>query len=155
MLCMAGPYAPGQKYFFPLATLMAGLLLAAEPFATRLLARESRHRLISRLNKTVMTVYLWHMAPTILVAAAFYPTGIAPQPPIGTLRWWQLRAVWWVILAVILAPLTWTVMRLERPLLRLPAGLGRSGPWSPVLLTAGTAPLAVSPARPRLPRRSP
>lgn len=38
-----------------------------------------------------MTVYLWHFVPVIAVAVAFYPTGVMPQPVIGTARWWELR----------------------------------------------------------------
>ncbi len=134
-----GNTTPPSIALLAYAAAQVGLLLAAEPVATRLLASPRPWRLVSRLNKTVMTVYLWHMAPIILVAVAFYPTGIAPQPVIGTLHWWELRLAWWVILGAILVPLTWAVMRLERPLLRLPAGLGRTGPWSPPLLAAGTA----------------
>jgi hypothetical protein len=30
-----------------------------------------------------MTVYLWHFVPVIIVAAAFYPTGVMPQRAVG------------------------------------------------------------------------
>jgi hypothetical protein len=41
---------------------------------TRLLARSRRwRRRIQRLNGTVITVYLWHFAPVLVIAAALYP----------------------------------------------------------------------------------
>lgn len=134
-----GNTTPPSIALLTYAAAQVGLLIAAEPAATRLLVSARRWQALSRLNKTVMTVYLWHMAPIVLVAAAFYPTRIAPQPAIGTLHWWELRLAWWAVLGAILIPLVWAVMRLERPLLRLPPGLGRPGPWSPALLTVGIA----------------
>ena len=86
-----------------------------------------------------MTVYLWHMAPVIVIAVAFYPTGVMPQPTVGTAQWWELRPAWLALLTAVLAPLVIAVMRAERPMLRLPAGLGPAGSWSPVLLLLGIA----------------
>ena len=117
----------------------AGLVLAAEPAAARLLARPRLWRRVTRLNEATMTVYLWHFVPVIVVAVAFYPTGVMPQPAIGTARWWELRPAWFALLTVVLVPLVIAVMRAERPMIRLPAGIGPPGPWSPVLLLAGLA----------------
>ena len=52
--------------------------------ATRLLARPRLWGRVARLNETAMTVYLWHFVPVIVVAAAFYPTGVMPQPAVAT-----------------------------------------------------------------------
>ncbi len=35
-------------------------------------------------DRRMRTVYLWHFVPVIVIAAAFYPTGVMPQPAIGT-----------------------------------------------------------------------
>jgi len=86
-----------------------------------------------------MTVYLWHFVPAIVVAVVFYPAGVMPQPAIGTARWWELRPAWFALLTVVLVPLVAALMRAERPMSRLPAGIGPPGPWSPVLLLAGLA----------------
>jgi hypothetical protein len=94
-----------------------------------------------------MTVYLWHMAPVIVIAVAFYPTGIMPQPVIGTAAWWLTRLAWLGLLTVVLMPLIAVIMWAERPMLRLPAGIGRPGWWSPLLLVAATAAAAVALAR--------
>ncbi len=121
------------------SAVQAGLVIAAAPAATRLLARPRLWRRVTRLNEATMTVYLWHFVPVIIVAVAFYPTGIMPQPAIGTARWWELRPAWLALLTVVLVPLVIAVMRAERPMIRLPAGLGRPGPWSPALLLVGLA----------------
>jgi len=118
----------------------AGLVLAVEPAAARLLSRRPRlGRSVTRLNEATMTVYLWHFVPVVVVAVAFYPTGVMPQPAVGTVRWWELRPAWFGLLTVVLVPLVIAVMRVERPMIRLPAGLGRPGPWSPLFLLAGLA----------------
>ena len=62
-----------------------------------------------------------------------------PQPAIGSAQWWELRPAWFAVLTVLLAALTMLVMRAERPLLKLPAGGGPPGPWSPAILLAGLA----------------
>ncbi len=114
-----------------------GLVLAAEPTVSRLLARPRPWRWVTKLNQATMTVYLWHFVPAIVIAVAFYRTGILPQPAIGTAQWWEQRAVWLALLAVVLALLVTVLMPVERRVARLPAGLGRAGPWSPVLLAFG------------------
>jgi len=121
------------------AAVQAGLVLAAESAASRLLARPGLWQRVRRLNAAVMTVYLWHFVPVIVIAVAFFPTGVLPQPAVGTAQWWELRPAWLALLTVVLVPLVMVVMRAEGPMLRLPAGLGPSGPWSPVLLVLGLA----------------
>jgi hypothetical protein len=73
------------------AAAQAGLVLAAERPVSRLLARPRPWRLVRRLNAMVMTVYLWHFVPVIIIAVAFYPTGVMPQPAVGSAEWWELR----------------------------------------------------------------
>ncbi len=129
------------------AAAQAGLVLAAEPALARIVARPRPWTWVRRLNGTVMTVYLWHFVPAIVVATAFYPTGVLPQPAVGTAEWWALRPAWFALLTVVLVPLVVAVMRAERPMLRLPAGLGRPGPWSAVLLVTGLVAASVALAR--------
>jgi hypothetical protein len=69
---------------------------------------------------------------------AFYPTGIMPQPAIGSGEWWLTRLAWFGLLTVVLVVLVAAINWAERPMLRLPTGAGPSGWWSPVLLVAGT-----------------
>jgi len=119
------------------AAVQVGLVLAAEPAAARPLARPGRWHHVQRLNNAVMTAYLWHFVPVLVIAAAFYPTGMMPQPAIGTAQWWQLRPAWLGLLTVILVPVVLAIMWAERPMRRLPAGIGPATSWSPVLLLAG------------------
>jgi hypothetical protein len=62
-----------------------------------------------------------------------------PWPAVGTARWREVRPAWFALLIVVLVPMVIAVMRAERPMIRLPAGLGTPGPWSRVLLVAGLA----------------
>jgi fucose 4-O-acetylase-like acetyltransferase len=128
---------PPSVALLAFAAAQAGLLLAAEPAAARLLARPRWWQPVTRLNATTMTVYLWHMVPVIIVAVACYPTGVLPQPAAGSAAWWALRPAWFALLAAVLVPLVAAVMWAERPLRRLPAGVGPTGAWSPVVLAAG------------------
>ncbi|MFE9491071.1 acyltransferase [Streptomyces sp. NPDC006641] len=130
----AGNTTPPSIALLAFAATQTGLLLAVEPAVERLLARPWRWRLVSRLNRTVMTVYLWHMTPVIIVAVTFYPTGVMPQPTVGSAQWWALRPAWITLLTALLVPLTMGVMWTQRPLRLLPAGLGAAGWWSPVLV---------------------
>jgi fucose 4-O-acetylase-like acetyltransferase len=119
---MVNNAVPPSVPLLAFAAVQAGLLLAAEPAASRLLARASRPwRAVSWLNDRVLTVYLWHMVPVIIVAVALYPTGIMPQPAINSAGWWALRPAWIAALAVVLAPAALWLARLERPLPVRPA----------------------------------
>lgn len=135
----SGNTNPPSVALLAFALAQAGLLLALEPALTRLLARPGLWRLVQRLNTTVMTVYLWQFWPVIVVAIVCYPTGLMPQPAVGSAQWWALRPAWFALLTVVLVPLVMAVMRAQRWLLRLPAGVGPPGPWSPAILLAGLA----------------
>ena len=131
------------------AAAQLGLVLAAEPAASRLLARPGLWRLVTRLNDRAMTVYLWHMAPVIVIAVAFYPTGVMPQPAIGTAQWWVLRLAWLALLTAVLVPVvaafTWADRTRE---VRLPAGAWPDPrPGSALVLLAGVLAVMVGLAR--------
>jgi fucose 4-O-acetylase-like acetyltransferase len=133
----SGNTNPPSVALLAFALTQSGLVLSLEPAVTRLLQRPRLWRLTQRLNATTMTVYLWHFVPPVIIAVACYPTGVLPQPAVGTGEWWLLRLAWWGLLTVVLVPLVAVVMRAERWLPRLPAGVGPAGPWSPALLAAG------------------
>jgi hypothetical protein len=131
--------APPSIALLAYAAAQIGLVLIAEPAATRLLASPRRWHRVERLNNAVMTVYLWHFVPVLVIAAAFHLTGVMPQPAIGTAQWWELRPAWLGLLTVVLVPMVMVIMWAERPMRRLPAGIGPARPWSPVLLLTGLA----------------
>ncbi|HUD37229.1 MAG TPA: acyltransferase [Streptosporangiaceae bacterium] len=128
------------------AAAQTGLLLAVEGAGQRLLARTRAWRLVSRLNETTMTVYLWHMLPVVLVAVIIYPAGLMPQPGVGSWQWWALRPAWIALLGLVLVPLVVLVRRLELALdrtarvgwrgIRRQSAVG-GGRWLPWLVAAG------------------
>jgi hypothetical protein len=134
-----GNTTPPSIALLAFAAAQTGLILAAEPAVSRWLARPRRWRLVTRLNGSCMTVYLWHMVPVVIVAVALYPTAVLPQPAIGSALWWLTRPAWLGACALILALLVALVRRAQRPLLRLPTDLGTSGRWSGPLLVVGIA----------------
>ena len=98
------------------AAAQTGLVVLVEPAVTRMLDRGNRGRRIERLNASAMTVYLWHMAPVVLIATAVYPRVTVPQPVIGSAEWWALRPMWLAVLGAVLVPVTLAVDRLQRRL---------------------------------------
>jgi hypothetical protein len=120
------------------ALAQTGVVLAAEGRVLRWLERARIWALVSRANGVVMTLYLWHMAPVIVVAVALYPSGLLAQPPLGSAGWWELRVAWVAILAVLVAPMAAVLGRLEQT--SRPAGaIAPAGPKAPGLLLAGIA----------------
>jgi len=146
---------PPSVALLAFAAAQAGLLLAAEPVMSRLLARARRlWQLVTWLNNRVLTVYLWHMTAVVIAAVALYPTGVLAQPAIGSAGWWALRPAWIASLAIILAPAAIWLARLEQPLLRRPASPARRcGPSRSraalafVLVAVGVAAAGVALAR--------
>jgi fucose 4-O-acetylase-like acetyltransferase len=120
---------PPSVALLAFAAVQAGLLLAAEPFISRLLAAAPRlWQRITWLNDRVLTVYLWHMVPVVIVAVALYPTGLLAQPPIGSAGWWALRPLWIATLAIVLTPAALWLARFEQPLHRRTAARPARGP---------------------------
>ncbi|WP_222426699.1 acyltransferase family protein [Amycolatopsis rhizosphaerae] len=81
----------------------AGLLVGAAPAVTAWLRRSRIRGGLARLNTLAMALYLWHMVPVVLVAPVVYPSGLFPQPPLGSAFWWWTRLAWLAILAVVMA----------------------------------------------------
>jgi fucose 4-O-acetylase-like acetyltransferase len=102
------------------AFAQAGLLMALAPFVDRALKAARVHRPLSVANSAVMGLYLWHMVPVVIVALIGYPTGLLPQPPMGSADWWLLRLVWVaaisVVMLLLMSLLMWQRSRLAAPL---------------------------------------
>jgi hypothetical protein len=112
---------PPSVALLAFAAVQTGVLLAAEPAVSRLLAGAPRlWQWVTWLNDRVLTVYLWHMTPVVVVAVALYPTGLLPQPAIDSAGWWALRPAWIAALALVLAPAAIWLARFERPLRHRP-----------------------------------
>ncbi|MFE5587646.1 acyltransferase [Kitasatospora sp. NPDC056531] len=144
----AGNTTPPSIALLAFAAAQCGLLLAAQPAGRRLVATAKRQDRIARLNRAVMTLYLWHPVPVVIVAITLYPAGIVPQAAVGSWQWWALRPLWIAVLALLLVPLALAVQRAQRPLRRLAADPVRGGRRSAVLLACGLA--VILPALARL-----
>ncbi|WP_033282140.1 acyltransferase family protein [Streptomyces sp. NRRL F-525] len=93
-----------------------GVALLLAPVLRRLLEGERLWRVVRPLGGASMTLYLWHMLPVLIVAAAFYLTGLAPEPAYGSGSWWVLRVPWVVVLGVLLVGVVGVLGPLERGL---------------------------------------
>ncbi|MEU5111520.1 acyltransferase family protein [Streptomyces longwoodensis] len=96
-----------------------GLALLAAPAVRRWLERERVWRGVGRLGSLSMTLYLWHMLPVLVVAAAFYLPGLAPRPAFGSAAWWAWRVPWVLVLGAVLVCAVRALMPLERLLASL------------------------------------
>lgn len=128
------------------AAAQSGLLLAAAPFVDRALKAARAQRPLAVANSAVMGLYLWHMVPVVIVALIGYPTGLLPQPPMGSAEWWLGRLVWvaavGVVAAVLMAFLYWQRAWLAAPLPSLTAPL--AGGWGLAALIVGAVVSAVA-----------
>lgn len=107
-----------------------GLALLLAPAVRRLLERERVWRAVRPLGGVTMTLYLWHMLPVLVIAGAFYLTGLAPQPGYGSAGWWALRVPWLVVLGVVLVGVVAALRPLERGLGVLYERGGTERPWA-------------------------
>ncbi|MYS19305.1 Fucose 4-O-acetylase [Streptomyces sp. DvalAA-14] len=122
------------------AVAQIGLCLLLAPAVRRLLDRGWVWRAVRPVGGASMTLYLWHMLPVLVLAAAFYLTGLAPEPAFGSAGWWGLRAPWLLLLAAVLAGVVRALRPLERGLARVyERTRPDDGPRRPWLLWPGVA----------------
>ncbi|MFF5298283.1 acyltransferase [Streptomyces sp. NPDC013161] len=93
-----------------------GVALLLAPVLRRLLEGGQLWRVVRPLGGASMTLYLWHMLPVLIAAAAFYLTGLAPEPAYGSGGWWVMRVPWVVVLGVVLVGVVRVLGPLERGL---------------------------------------
>ncbi|ETZ72380.1 acyltransferase family protein, partial [Mycobacterium sp. MAC_080597_8934] len=118
-----------------------GIVMAAAPALNRALRAIRAERGLSIANNNIMALYLWHMIPVVIVAIVGYPAGLLPQPPEGSVQWWQARLEWVAVLSAVTAVemvLLWWARRLfaaPLPLLGVPLPARAAEP----VLLAGAA----------------
>jgi peptidoglycan/LPS O-acetylase OafA/YrhL len=134
--------APPSTALLAFAIAQAGLCLLAAPAGRRLLRREWLWRVVGPVGRASMSLYLWHMLPVIIAAAAFYLTDLAPEPAVGSGVWWALRPVWLLLLGVLLAGVLWVLRPLEYGLYRC-YGRSVTRPLGGLGLAAGLALIVV------------
>ncbi|WP_405014461.1 acyltransferase family protein [Kitasatospora sp. NBC_01539] len=127
------------------AVAQCAVCLLLAPAAGRAL-RPARARRAARATAAAsMALYLWHMVPVLVLAAALYLPGLAPEPAVGSGGFWALRAVWIAALAAVLVAVLRALRPLDRVLRRLHAvARTEAEPRSPLPLVLGYA--AVVPA---------
>lgn len=128
--------APPNLALAAYATAQIGAVLLLEQPLRRWLRRPRAWRLTARGNAVIMTLYLWHMVPVVLVAAVMVALDLPSGPEPGTAAWWLLRPVWIALLGVVLLGLVRLVGRFELAPVR-PAE--PAGPLAFVLLLACVA----------------
>ncbi|MDQ0959164.1 fucose 4-O-acetylase-like acetyltransferase [Streptomyces sp. B4I13] len=117
------------------AVAQVGVALWIAPAVRGALERDRAQRAVRVLGAGSMTLYLWHMLPVLIVAAAFYLTGLAPEPRYGSAGWWALRVPWLLVLGTVLAGVVRALRPLERRLasseraVRPDAGLRGAAAW--------------------------
>ncbi|MGY4711903.1 acyltransferase family protein [Mycolicibacterium sp. CBM1] len=161
LLVTVGPYpismigVPGQTLnntsppnlaLLALGLTQTGLALSIAPAVNRALNSARAQRFLAIANDNVMALYLWHMVPVVIVALVGYPSGLLPQPELGSGAWWWFRLAWVGILAVValleLLLLWWGRAFFAAP---VPAVAIPIPPWAGwVLMSAGTLAVAAS-----------
>ena len=91
---------------------LVGLALLLRPAAERAMGHRRVRRLVQRAHGLLLTVFLWHVTAIALGAGVARAVG-APEPAIGSGRWWALRPAWLVWLLPFMALLAWVFGRLE------------------------------------------
>ena len=138
--------APPSVALLALALVEIGVLFAAVPLMNRVLARGVWPKVIGIANNNVMALYLWHMLPVIVVTLVGYPTGLLPQPPLGSGTWWLARLEWELVLAVVTAALL-VLLSWQRRLFAAPMptfGVPVPAAVAEAMLYAGTAACALA-----------
>jgi hypothetical protein len=105
--------APPTLALLFLAAAQTGLALLLQARANRWLQRRGPWMIVVGVNTVVLTMFLWHMTAVAVAAVALYPTGIFPQPGIGTASWYAWRLPWLGCLSVVLAFLLLIFGRIE------------------------------------------
>ncbi len=110
--------APPTLALLALAAAQTGLILLLRGPVKRWLARPRPWAAVVAVNSVVLTVFLWHMVPILVVAPGLLLTGVMPQYPIGSAAWLLLRLPWMLALAIVLIGLVAVFARWEQPRLR-------------------------------------
>ena len=107
--------APPTLALLALAAAQTGVVLLLRPAADRWLRRSRVWVAVVAVNAVVLTVFLWHMVPVVIVGTTLVAGGVLPQHDVGSGAWWAWRVPWLVILATLLVAIVAVVGRWERP----------------------------------------
>ncbi|MBO9555036.1 acyltransferase [Cellulomonas sp.] len=113
--------APPTLALLALAAAQTGVVLLLRPAADRWLRRPRVWLAVVAVNAVVLTVFLWHMVPVVIVGTTLVAHGLLPQHDVGSGLWWAWRVPWLVLLAALLVPIVAVAGRWERPRSARPA----------------------------------
>ena len=88
------------------------------------------------VNRSIMTILLWHLPVAVLVARLLVPLGL-PEPDVGSLGWWLAKLAWVAVFGVALAGVVLVFRRFEdvAPPRREPSKLAGTGPMAVIGVT--------------------
>lgn len=123
-----GPYPvsmiglPGQEISNMLPPSVCVVLVAATQLSLVLMVRPALLRWLDRptpwlltvaVNRSIMTIFLWHLTAFVAVAGAAVAFG-APFPEGGSAAWWGVKVLWVVAAAVVTLALVLLLSPVER-----------------------------------------
>ena len=105
---------PPKLALFALGVFQAGLVLALEQPARRLLAKTRPWAAVILVNGMIMSLYLWHLTASIGVIGGAWGLGIGLDAMPGTGAWWASRPLWLALFALATLPFVALFGRFER-----------------------------------------
>lgn len=105
--------APPTLALLALAAAQAGVALLVSERANRWLRGDRPWTVVVAVNAVVLTVFLWHMTAVVLAAMTLFPSGLLPQPLVGSPAWLLLRLPWLACLSLVLLVLVAIFGRIE------------------------------------------
>ena len=134
---------PPKLPLLALALFHGGLLLALERPVRRWLEGRRPWAATILVNSMIMTGYLWHLTPAVLLLGVSWWTGWGFETPPGTGAWWAVRLIWIPTLMAALLPFLMIFNRFERPAGAAPVPPVPRLICGALLVTAGLAYLAL------------
>ncbi len=95
------------------AVLQMSLVMLARPGLQRWLARPGPWLATVVVNRSIMTIFLWHLTAFVATAALLLWLGL-PLPPPGSVAWWLHKVLWLVVAGALTALLVWVFSPVER-----------------------------------------
>lgn len=107
--------APPTVALLAYGLAQAGILLWLEAPFDRILRKPRVWKGVVVGNVAVMSIFLWHVVPVVVVAAILDAASVSLPSPVGSPAWYAFRPVWVLSLAAILLPIVALTARVERP----------------------------------------
>lgn len=105
-----------------------GLMLLLRPLIRpRLEGNSSLWRAVVTGNLVIMSIFLWHVVPVVIIAVILTGLGVTLPGAPGSMVWLAFRLVWILMLGALLLPLVLFVRRGERPPEALESVANRQG----------------------------